>query len=91
MINDAYALRSAYYRTHPNGHFFDHDTLKFFGESMSSMRLLKGKAVIKDLLGEEHTCYVLSKLSRNYPGGPRRTYAYFDVKTLDDIIPGCNE
>jgi len=25
-------------------------------------------------------------LQRNYPGGARRTYAYFDIETLDDVI-----
>ncbi len=29
-INDVYDLRAAYYEKHPNGHFFDGDTLKFF-------------------------------------------------------------
>jgi hypothetical protein len=41
-------------------HFFDHDTLKFFGESLSRMRLLKTKQVVTDILGKKHTCYVIA-------------------------------
>lgn len=85
-IKDIYDLRNAYLRTHPNGHWFDSNTLAFFGESLSTMYLLKGTYRVKDCLGVEHSCYKVSKLSRKYPGGPRRTYAYFDVNTFDDVI-----
>ena len=30
-INNINQLISEYYRKNPEGHFFDHDTLKFFG------------------------------------------------------------
>lgn len=86
QIEDIYDLRNAYLRTHPNGHWFDSDTLAFFGESLSTMYLLKGTYRVKDCLGVEHSCYKVSKLSRKYPSGPRRTYAYFDVNTFDDVI-----
>lgn len=86
QIKDIYDLRNAYLCTHPNGHWFDSDTLAFFGESLSTMYLLKGTYRVKDCLGVEHSCYKVSKLSRKYPGGPRRTYAYFDVNTFDDVI-----
>lgn len=86
MICSVYGLRDAYYEKHPNGHYFDRDTLKFFGESFSTMRLLKGTVKIKDISGDEHECYVLSSLQRKYPGGPRRKYTYFDIHTLDYII-----
>ena len=84
-VYDVYSLVAAYQHVHPGGHYFDRDTLKFFGESLSTMRLLKDKATIKDWSGEKHTCYVLSKLQKKHPMGPRRVYAYFDVETLDDI------
>lgn len=84
-ISDIYDLRNAYYKKHPSGHFFDYETLKFFGESMSTMNLLKGTVKVKDCLGEEHDAYVISRLQKAYPGGKRRSYAYFDVNTLDDI------
>lgn len=76
-----------YYRKQPNGHFFDYDTLKFFGESRSTMNVLKGTWIITDSVDEKHECYQISKLSKKYPGGPRRTYAYFDIETMDDITP----
>lgn len=86
QIKNVYDLRNAYYDKHPNGHYFDHDTLEFFGESMSTMRLLKDTVTITDISGEKHECYVLSKLQRKYPYGPKRSYAYFDVNTLNDVI-----
>lgn len=79
-------LVSAYYRKHPNGHYFDSQTLKFFGERLSEMRLLKEKARVKDVCDEYHTCYVVSSLQRKHPCGPRRKYTYFDVETLDDVM-----
>lgn len=78
-------LIRTYYQKHPNGHYFDRDTLKFFGERRSDMRLLKGTVNVKDIIGREHEAYCISRLQRKCPGGARRTYAYFDVNTLDDI------
>jgi len=78
-------LIKAYYEKHPDGHYFDKDTLRFFGERISDMYVLKDTVKIKDYSGEERECYIVSRLQRNYPGGARRTYAYFDVETLDDI------
>jgi len=75
-----------YYRRNPNGHYFDHDTLKWFGERVSDMRVLSGTRTITDISGDVHEAYTVSRLQRKYPGGPRRTYAYFDTKTFDDII-----
>ena len=86
MIKNVDQLINEYYNKHPDGHFFDHDTLKFFGETVSSMRLLKETTQVKDISGDEHEAYVLSRLQRNHPGGARRTYAYFDVETLDDVV-----
>ena len=80
-----YNLRSMHLRAHPDSHFFDDDTLKFFGECMSTMRVLKNTAEITDSMGAKHICYVLSKLSKAYPSGKRRTYAYFDVDTLEYV------
>ena len=74
-----------YYRKHPTWHYFDRETLKWFGERISDMRLLKDKAVITADDGTKHTCYVVSKLQRKHPKGPRRVYTYFDVDTLTRI------
>lgn len=80
-----YRLKREYERTHPNGHFFDADSLKFFGERMSEMRVLQGFAKITDAHGDEHKCWVLSTRQHNYPAGVRRCYYYFDTETYDEI------
>lgn len=71
---------------HPNSHFFDRDTLKFFGERRSDMYLHKEPVTITDVSGERHTCYVLSSVQRNYPSSKRRVWHYFDIKTLEQVI-----
>ena len=78
-------LINAYYEKNPDGHYFDKDTLRYFGERIADMYVLDGTVKIKDYNGEERECYIVSRLQRNYPGGARRTYAYFDVETLQDI------
>jgi hypothetical protein len=70
-------------------HFFDHDTLKFFGETLSSMKVLKNTVEITDVCGEVHTCYVISaKRSKNAFGSckPYTYYHYFDVNTFHHVI-----
>ena len=81
-----YELRDKTRTTEP--HFFDTDTLKWFGESMSTMKVLSGTSSITDVCGKVHpSCVTLSKLSRKYPTGPRRTYAYFDTETWEQVFP----
>ena len=80
-------LINEYQSKHPHGHFFDRDTLKFFGERFSEMRVLQGIAVIEDYSGEKHKCYILSSLQRKAPSGAKRTYHYFDTTTFDNVIP----
>ena len=67
-------------------YYFSHDTLKFFGERLSEMYLLKNTAMIKDCSGSKHECYVLSSLQRNNPSGAKRAYNYFDVETLERVL-----
>lgn len=43
-------LVDIYQGKHPGGHFFDRDTLKFFGERLSDMRVLSETKTIKDCL-----------------------------------------
>lgn len=78
-------LREEYYKHNPNGHFFDGDTLRFFGERVSEMRVYKKTEVVKDYYGNEHECYVLSSYQRKNPAGPRRKWHYFDVETFEII------
>ena len=85
-IKDVYQLRATHEHMHPNSVFFAEENLKFFGERMSEMYVWKQKVDVEDANGKPHTCYVLSKMSRTHPMGPRRTYAYFDAKTLEQII-----
>lgn len=75
-----YKLMRAHERNFPNSHFFDKETLRFFGERFSEMRILKKTQMID---GAE--CYVLSALQHNAPGGARRNYHYFDVNTFEHI------
>lgn len=84
MINQ-YTLKDMHMEKHPGSHFFDTDTLKFFGESMSSMTVLNTIVNVKDVMGDWHQCYVLSSRQSNAPGGPKRAYHYFDTNTLDNI------
>ena len=82
---DVYELKRKHLQNHPTSHFFDAETLKFFGESMSRMYVLKGTVKIFDYLGDPHECYVLSKQGKNFLGQKTRTYAYFDTKTFENI------
>lgn len=80
-----YTLKKNHETTHPEGHFFDADTLKFFGERESDMRVLKNTEIVIDYNGKEHECYVLSSYQRKYPTGARRVYHYFDTTTFDCV------
>lgn len=69
-------------------HFFDRDTLKFFGERISDMRVLKDTVKIKDVCGNEHTCYIISATRRKNAFGtckPYKYYHYFDTETFEHV------
>lgn len=87
IFKTASEFAKTYQKKHPDGHFFDRDTLRFFGERFSDMRVLKKTVNITDCTGREYTCYVLSSVQRNHPSGPTRVYHYFDVETFEDIFP----
>lgn len=80
-----YTLIEAYNRNNPNGHFFDRDTLKFFGERISEMRVFKDPVTVEDYSGKEHTCWCVSSYQRKHPIGARRAYHYFDTESFDCI------
>ena len=69
----------------PRSHFFDKDTLKFFGETISGMYLYKKTTKVKDYSGELHECYVISCIQKNSPLKNKRYYHYFDTTTFDAI------
>lgn len=85
-IYSVYGLIEQHKSRHPQSHFFDRETLKFFGERISEMRLLKNTAKVKRSDGTKVECYVLSSLQRNHPCGARRTYHYFTVDDLEHIV-----
>ena len=80
-----YKLEMLHKNNHPTSHFFDDDTLKFFGERKSEMRVLQKTEIVKGYSGT-HECYVLSSKQHKHPSGPRRVYHYFDVKTFEVVI-----
>ena len=80
-----YEFRRIYLEKHPDSHFFDRKTLKFFGERMSDMHLRKD-VTVTDYLGNKHKCYVLSKYQRNASISPRYSIHYFDMETLDEVF-----
>lgn len=85
-ITEVYQLENDERFRKENPHFFDRDTLKFFGERKSEMRVHKTKAIVKDYYGKEHKCYVLTSVQHKAPQGiPKIRYYYFDVETLDMI------
>ena len=70
-------------------HFFDVDTLKFFGERLSDMRLLKTIYVITDIMDEKHNCYCVSAKRRKNAFGSCKPYTfchYFDTTTFQHVI-----
>lgn len=81
-----YELVRKYTFHNPDGHYFDRDTLKFFGERLSEMRVLKKTEKVKDCMGVEHEAYVVSSVQRPPFGKPFRHYAWFDVNTFEQIL-----
>lgn len=74
------------YNQKHNDYMFSSDTLKFFGESLSRMKVLKTKAIKEDYKGNKKTCYVISsKRTKNAFGRckPYTHYLYFDIETLE--------
>ena len=83
-----YELRREHEKHNDGSYFFSDETLKFFGESLSKMRVLKKTTRITDILGIEHNCYVVSSTrSKNAFGRckPYVKYLYFDSTTFEDI------
>lgn len=83
---DVQNLIQKYKKHNPDGHFFDKETLKFFGETLSSMYVYKNKEKYTDSLGKEHICWCLRSRQRNHPCGPQNAYHYFDHETFEHII-----
>lgn len=87
-ITEFYEFKRMYEAKHKD-YMFSSDTLKFFGESLSRMKVLKNKVIIKDCLDVEHNCYVISSIRTKDAFGrckPYTHYLYFDEETLNHII-----
>ena len=69
-----------------NNCYFKKETLKFWGERLSDMYILKDTVKKCDYQGNIHECVVLSKISKDFSGKPYRNYDYFDIDTLNRII-----
>jgi len=77
----AYELIRLHEKYQPDSVFFSRDTLRFFGERISEMRVLKGTVKI-----DGHECWVLSTRQRKAPAGvSQRRYHYFDINTLEVV------
>lgn len=77
----AYELIRLHEKYQPDSVFFSRDTLRFFGERISEMRVLKGTVMI-----DGHECWTLSSRQRNAPEGVKqRRYHYFDINTLEVV------
>ena len=69
----------------PHNHFFDKQTLRFFGESFHTMELLTNKMNIVDSLGKQHECYIIKSYQKNSPLESKFYYHAFDVKSFEHI------
>lgn len=72
-------------KMHPTSHFFDDQTLAFFGESLRTMKVLDKTTEIIDAFGRKHHVYQVSSLQKKHPEGPKRQIFYFDDQSYDYI------
>lgn len=91
MTNKFYGKSISYFieahkSKNPNSYYFSKNALKFFGERLSEMRVLKNTTVVKDSMGELHQCYVVSTVQHRHLNGATRHYTYFDVETLEEVL-----
>ena len=77
------------YKQRQGGHFFDTQTLEFFGESFRTMAVQSELMERTTYNGSVVTCYVLESLQhipmRDDTTKPQICRVFFDVQTLDDI------
>lgn len=86
-FRNVYMLIDKYNINNPSGHFFDADTLKFFGERISDMRISADTVEVTDYYGNTHECIELRSTQRNAPNGTRHAYHYFDIDTWKEVQP----
>lgn len=86
-VYDAESLIRHYKRLHPESHYFDSETLKFFGERISEMYLYSDTENVTDWDGNKVDAYCLKIRQRKAPVGVSQIkYAYFSVDDLSEVI-----
>jgi hypothetical protein len=80
-------LIQQYRSHHPEGKFFNRDTLELFGESIGRMKV-NGKGVILTRDGENKICYELQAEQRIPALGSRIKRYYFDDMDFTPVVPG---
>lgn len=80
------AFISKYRQNNPNGHFFDKETLRFFGENISEMSY-NGLTEITDYRGRRRDVHELRVIQHEPVFGKRWKLHYFDIQTYDQVFP----
>lgn len=88
-ISTVAELVSEYRRHNPKGHFFDPDTLAFFGEKISKMQYM-GLTVIPDVYERNRRCHKIWSEENDSVLGTRWKLHYFDALTFDHVIPNAS-
>lgn len=83
-----YELKQIYQTKKPDGHFFDKETLKHFGESLSRMKVEKGPFEHIDYRGVKHQCYKLTTKQKDLYDNPIKAVFLFDIDTMEDFYIG---
>lgn len=80
------AFISLYRQNRPDGHFFDKETLRFFGEKVSEMSY-NGITEITDNCGRKREVHELRTVQHEETLGKRWKLNYFDTDTFDQVFP----
>lgn len=86
-VRSVAALIAAYEKAKPEGYYFSPDTLNFWGEKVSEMRLAKDLYEVIDKWDKTiHWCYRLTTYQRDPFANKKRLHVvYFDVETFEDF------
>jgi hypothetical protein len=67
------------------GHFFERETLKYFGETMKDMHIMPHLNIVSDYKGLKHNCYTVSIKQRPQDMPPRIAIFHFDADTFEIV------
>ena len=73
---------------HPDSHFFEKETLAFFGENLDEMEVKDETVTIKDCYGKEHECFVLTTIQNDEILGSQPHTFFFEKGTFNEIFEG---